>query len=394
MYNYLGFDLGTGAVKAVCWSPSRGLLARLSERLVFSSSTASCYEYDAEAHFSLVLGMMRRLAEQAEAPIAGLAFAAASGNTLICDQQGRPLTAVISWLDQRLPWQPPDDWQVRQVTGWPGIPSFPLMHLQWFKENNPALLQGSCIGMNNDFLQWRLCGRRVLDHSSATPFYLQEQSQRRWHKPFLQYYGISEEQLPQLLAPGSKIAVLKEEYWHAKLGQECFLYAGSFDHPAAARASNISKPDEMLLSCGTSWVGLYPVRRRQDVPMQELCDPFQSAHGACWAGMFSVSGIGLEIEDFILQRYGKCAQRYEQFNQEALSPDNAAAALMQDVCRRFADKLGARRPRRIVMCGGPAEGKAWPIILQKTLQLPIQTSPYQSYAGALGAAMLAAAKTV
>ncbi|NLZ60662.1 MAG: hypothetical protein GX901_08370, partial [Lentisphaerae bacterium] len=57
-------------------------------------------------------------------------------------------------------------------------------------------------------------------------------------------------------------------------------------------------------------------------------------------------------------------------------------------------KLGARRPRRIVMCGGPAEGKAWPIILQKTLQLPIQTSPYQSYAGALGAAMLAAAKTV
>ncbi|MDY0176918.1 MAG: FGGY family carbohydrate kinase, partial [Lentisphaeria bacterium] len=147
MYNYLGFDLGTGAVKAVCWSPSRGLLARLSERLVFSSSTASCYEYDAEAHFSLVLGMMRRLAEQAEAPIAGLAFAAASGNTLICDQQGRPLTAVISWLDQRLPWQPPDDWQVRQVTGWPGIPSFPLMHLQWYKENNPALLQGSCIGM-------------------------------------------------------------------------------------------------------------------------------------------------------------------------------------------------------------------------------------------------------
>ncbi len=389
MRHYLGFDLGTGAIKGVCWHPSAGVVSSLSERVKFSAPVPGYLEIDALGYLDQVLGMIGALAKSANSDIGGIAFAAASGNTLLCNMKAVPLHPIVSWLDKRLDWAPPNDWQVRQVTGWPGIPSFPLMHLEWFRRERPELLENTAVGMNNDFLVWKLSGRRALDSSSATPFYLADQQNFCWHAPYLRHYGLQASQLPELLRTGAVIGNLQAEYVADNLKAQTAIVAGSFDHPAAARAEGITRPDEMLLSCGTSWVGFYPRQKREEVPEDELCDPFQSASGGCWGAMFALSGIGVEIENFVQGRYGHTHSRYEEFNDEALARNTEARQLMRSVIDRFVAKLGTRRPRRLVMAGGPAEGKAWPQLLEEKLRQPIEISSYLSYAGAVGAAKLA-----
>ena len=168
--------------------------------------------------------------------------------------------------------------------------------------------------------------------------------------------------------------------------------AGShtFTHPAGARAANVLEPGDMLMSCGTSWVGFHPVRRREDVPENELCDTFRSASGGCWGAMFSVAKIGVEAEAFIRARYGSAADRYDAFNAEARRAGSPAREMMLAVIRRFKERFD-RHPgiRRVVLSGGPSEGETWRELIEDALKTDVELSPYRSYTGAVGAAQIA-----
>ena len=388
--NTIGLDLGTGAIKGVCWNPERGILSTASERIPFLHPQAHWEELDPNAYREQVLRIIRTLAASVDS-VDGMAFAAASGNTMLCAPDGAPRTNIISWLDNRLDWCPPQEWNVRQVCGWPPGPVFPLMHLEYFRREKPDLLASSIVAMNNDWLCWLLCGRHALDYSNASPFYLFDQKNLQYHHPFLDYYGITERQLPELVPSGSLIGTLKPELCGGALTEKTRIVAGSFDHPTAARAAGVTRPGDMLLSCGTSWVGFYAVSTRDEVPVEgELCDTFESPDGGCWGAMFSVPGIGLEIEQFVCDRYGQNAERYRAFNEEAKKAGTPARQKMQDVVLRFKERFQQHPSfRRVVVCGGPSEGETWPEVLEEVLGVPVELSPYRSHTGAVGAAMLA-----
>lgn len=390
----IGFDLGTGAVKAVRMNSSGEITASLSRRVPFLYPEPGRVENDAEEYFAVIREMLSSLAASPGEQISAVAFAAASGNTLLCDEDYRPLTPVISWLDSRLNWTPPEAWNVRQVTGWPALNIFPLMHLEYLRQNCPELLHTSKVTMSNEFVTRKLCGRSLLDRSSATAFYLVDQRTGKYHLPYLEYFGISEKQLPELTATGKLIGKLAGEYVSGSLSAETIITAGSFDHPAAARAAGITGPGELLISCGTSWVGFYPAERREDIPENELCDPFLSPHGGCWGGMFSLPGIGVEIENFIVSRFGNTPDRYEKFNEEALKPGTEEEKTVLTVIGKFKELFRNRKFHRAVMTGGPSEGAAWKHHLHRCLDMDIETSPYRGYTGAAGAALIAGKKEV
>lgn len=388
--NCIGLDLGTGAIKGVCWNDGKGILQSLFERVAFAHPAPGHVEIDPAQYRAQVVRIIGELAEAADAPVAGIAFAAASGNTLLCDAEGTPRTPIVSWLDTRLAdWMPPEAWQVRRTTGWPRIPTFPLMHLEYFRRTAPELLRASQIAMNNDFLTWALSGKHTLDASNAAPFYLWDQAAGRYAS-YLEHYGIRPGQLPEIVAPGTPAGTLKQAYQGGNLTAETVVAAGSFDHPAGARAAQVFEPGDMLMSCGTSWVGFYPVRKREDVPENELCDTFRSASGGCWGAMFSVAKIGVEVEEFVRARYGAAADRYEAFNAEARRAGSPARETMLAVIRRFKERF-ARHPgiRRVVLSGGPSEGETWRELIENELKTDVELSPYRSYTGAVGAAQIA-----
>ena len=390
--SYIGLDLGTGAIKAVLWNKKEGIISKISERVEFARPAPNFVEMDANGYLAQFMSIVEKLAAASPDDIEGIAFAAASGNTLLCDKEGNALTPIISWLDARMGEEffPQESWEVRKTTGWPALKTFPLMHLAYFKKTVPELLASSVVAMNNDYITWQLCGNHLLDSSNAAPFYMVEQETGKIAPYVKEYYGLTEDQLPRIVPPGTLAGTLLKKWQKGHLTAETRIHCGSFDHPAGARAAGIKEVGELLLSCGTSWVGFYPAAKREDVSMKELCDVFQSGSGGNWGGMFSLAKVGVEVEDFVVARYGNTPERYKLFNEEALSAGSAAYEKMKEVILRFKEKFDLHGPfTRIVISGGPSEGAAWKKYVEEFLGVPVTSSPYLSYTGAVGSAMLA-----
>ena len=426
---FLGFDLGTSALKGVLVSGDGRLLAAAKRVCVLSRPEAGRVEFDATAQFSDIVAMVKELAAQLPpgGRVESLCFAGASGNTLLCDAQGEPLSNAFSWMDTRanadncptlakllaLP--------VRQTVGWPPIPMFPLAHLAWLKENQPGLFaRAAQVGMNTDHILFRLTGRRGMDHSTATTFYLQDQEKRQWHQPFLDILGIKEAQLPELLPSGSVLGTLTEAAASLTgLDASTKVELGCFDHPAAARGCGVFAEGDLLLSCGTSWVGFYPTPKRGvALGLEMLSDPFLSPGGP-WGAMFSVPMIGGNVDQYVDKHIcpgpEPMESKYRRFDALAASapanglaldlreapaahgaaPAVLARAVMESAARLVAEKIKALaaaglHPRRVVMVGGPSNSPAWTRVVASVTGLRVELLDCRQHAGALGAALLGA----
>lgn len=420
----IGLDLGTSAIKGVLIDARGGVLAEAGVDSSFIHPHEGWVEADPERHYRNVCGVIRDLAKAAPSEPAALAMAAASGNTLLTDASGTPVMNIINWMDRRAEQQPPaalaglTSAEVAQVTGWPCVTNFPLGHLAWLKENRPALYHSAGrYGMDTDWLLWRLSGRWVMDHSTATTFHLQEQVSGTYHKPFLDRLGIPREKLSALVPSGVVAGPLTEQARHdTGLSARTALITGCFDHPAAARAVGVVEPGQLLISCGTSWVGFAPCRDRQTlIDAGMLCDPFLSGSGGPWGGIFSVPCIGRTIDWYIeniiapgephrLRLFDEAAAQAEpgaggleiDLREPPRKIDgsrrNVSRAIMEGAARLLNEKLQAARVRgfafdRAVLVGGPANSPVWPGIVSQLTGLTITTGGRS--AGARGAALLA-----
>ena len=219
-----------------------------------------------------------------------------------------------------------------------------------------------------------LCGEFALDHSSATPCYLQDQKNFCYYRPYLEKLGLREEQLSRLVPSGTVIGTLRPELAAGNLTTGTRIVAGSFDHPSAARACGIVNPDEMLLSCGTSWVGFRPARERKIVP-GTLADPYMFHEGGNWGEIRSWGKVGLALEAWIVEHYTEAPDRYRRFGDDALATDGPARAKMLDTVKTFRAKaFPEARFLRIVLAGGPSESPAWRKYLAENWQCRIELS--------------------
>jgi len=421
----IGLDLGTSAIKGALLDAAGGCALRSVERATrYRHPHPEWVEADAEELYNDLTGVIRELAAASPAPVRALAAAAASGNTLLADAQGRPLTPVINWMDRRCAGKPPPALagltpaDVRRVTGWPCVDSFPLAHLAWLRAHRPALLDRAAhVCMNTDWLLFRLTGQWAMDDSTAATFHLLDQPARRWHRPYLERLGVTEPQLSRVTPSGTAVGPLTAAAAaDTGLTTETVAVAGCFDHPAAARAVGVSQPGRLLLSCGTSWVGLTPHGDRDAILAAELlCDPFLSDRGGPWAGIFSVPAIGPVINWYVDRLIAPGERdRLRIFDESAaqaapgadglvinlLEPPRPVAgsraaisrAVMEGAARALRDKLLALAPHgfrsnQAVMVGGPSKSPVWPGILAELSGLKLTVG--SAHAGAVGAALLA-----
>lgn len=382
----IGLDLGTGATKAVLWDGGK-IAASASLEIDFIREGE---KVTIESHSWLEknLSLIFSLAEKADSPIAAVAMCAASGNTLATDENGTPLCNIISWLDGRKIEESPAE-NLHEIVGWPWVKGFPYTHIKELQKEFPQIFSGKKhICMNNDLLQYHLCGKWALDHSSATPFYLQDQRSFSYYRPFLEALSLKEEELSILVPSCSCIGKLKKELQKGFLTENTSIVAGSFDHPSAARACGVVNEGEMLISCGTSWVGFAPVKERV-IQTGYLADPFMAHEGGCWGLIRSWSRIGLELEAWIVENYGKEKDRYQKFNDEALTGGKAKEKMLETAFTFRERAFTGKKFSRIVLCGGPSESEAWRKYIAEVWEAEIEVSPFDKYTGAAGAAKMA-----
>jgi xylulokinase len=277
---------------------------------------------------------------------------------------------------------------------------------------------------------YRLSGRWGMDYSTATTFYLIDQVNRRWHRPYLDMLEIPEEAISKLGPSGSVLGPLtREGAEDTGLSEDTLVALGAFDHPSAARGTGFTRVGDLLLSCGTSWVGFYPIEHRDPAIAQRLLvDPFLSPDGP-WATMISIPEIGRRIdwyiENLVLLEEENPEEKYTIFSESSekvppgakgvyinpfldskhipqseidlhanRSRDEIARAVMEGPALRMRYNIerlaeAGIKADRIAMVGGPAESPNWPRVMAEITGLELKLVNGQT-AGAVGAAILAA----
>lgn len=432
----IGLDLGTSAVKGLLVSSDGAILAREKVATEYTRPGLGRVEFSADGHFELVCDCIRKLSSKipGDGHVVGLSMAAASGNALLLDPEDKPLGNAISWMDMRAGKEYKDLLEplgidtIYETVGWPGIPAFPLTQFLWKQRNEPEVFKkaGRKI-MQLTYIFYRLTGEWGVDRSTASTYYLQNQVEKKWHAPFLEAVELEESSMPRLMDSGSVLGALSgrvAEKTGLAAGTKVVL--GAFDHPCAARGVGVFEPGDMLLSCGTSWVGLFPHDDRSlAVKNSMLIDSFLRDHGP-WLPFFSIPSVGIAVDWFVDNVIAKeiaPGAKYDCFGELARSspagangliinptipnPENPeqekafkgrstgeiARALMEGLAFEVKAKMEALSlsgvsADRITMVGGPSESKAWPQIVADATGLSVSLLNGQT-AGAMGAAILA-----
>ena len=97
----MGLDLGTTFSKGVVMGADGREYASARRMNRYDHPAEGWVEMEAGKWLDEVFGLIRELAAAAPGPVRALAFSCASGNTLLCDEEGRPVTSIINWMDQR-----------------------------------------------------------------------------------------------------------------------------------------------------------------------------------------------------------------------------------------------------------------------------------------------------
>ncbi|NQT92000.1 MAG: hypothetical protein HQ559_04500, partial [Lentisphaerae bacterium] len=400
------------------------VLAEAGAESVFLHPRDGWVEVEPEQHYRNVCRVIRELAGTAPGEIAALAMAAASGNTLLTEEDGTPLTNIINWMDKRAEQDLPAVLadltvaEVARITGWPCITIFPLGHLGWLHENRPDLCRDAGrYAMDTDWLLHRLTGRWIMDPSTASTFMLYEQTSGTWHEPYLEMLDIRQDQLSELVDSGVVVGPLTADALRdTGLSPQTRLVTGSFDHPGAARSVGVLSPGELMLSCGTSWVGFTPFMDRQVMLEAGLiCDPFLSSKGGPWGGIFSVPYIGRTVDWYVDHVIAPGEEdKMRVFNESAAEAEpgagglridlqadpgpvdasraNVSRAVMESAARLLNEKIVELKEHgfhysRAVMVGGPSNSPIWPGIVQEITGIDLTVGTRS--AGAGGAAVLA-----
>ena len=186
------------------------------------------------------------------------------------------------------------------------------------------------------------------------------------------------------------------------------------------------KEGDLLLSCGTSWVGFFPIiDREKALELKVLIDPYLSDDTGQWGAIFSLPKLGIEIDNWInkLAESNKISEteKFEFFNHEAGKSNSGANSLIINIENDLSDEIlknntaadvaravmesaakmlkneikkinsAGITTQNIVMVGGPTNSSIWPGIISEITGIKIKLGNGE-YAGAIGAAKMAKEK--
>ncbi|MBR0277667.1 MAG: hypothetical protein IJQ50_04320, partial [Clostridia bacterium] len=306
----------------------------------------------------------------------------------------------------------PDD-EIYKTVGWRKSYGFPFSAMAYLKETEPRITEKfDVMCMSIEYLNYRLTGKWGITRSMGTPFFMIEQEKGKYYKPFLDAIGITEDKLPPIMENYSVLGNLTDDAaLKTGLTANTKVVLGTFDHPAAARGAGVFEENEVLLSCGTSWVALIPFNTREKpIKKNMLVDPFMYPYGN-WCGMKSLTSIAEKIEACKKKYFGEIS--YKDFDElvaksgfgaNGLSIDvDDPCDLPSDVCqcciaraiseaaaiklRDMLEELNVQA-KSIRIVGGITNSKEWLSVISEICDTKVEVVNGEC-AGAAGAALMA-----
>ena len=420
---FIGLDIGTSAVKGVLLTEQGKILAVASK--IFNYDVSAIGKFlNHEEFVNDCFYVIKSLAEKkGNNKIRAICPCGASGNLIFLDDKFNPYTPIISWQNEiedeefSSYYSDKECEEIYQTVGWPVINSFPIAYFPYIAKNKSNIIKNAkIICMSIEYLNYVLTGNFGISNSMATPFYLVDQERGVYDDKLLNKFGIKSKQLPPILPKGSILGTVKDEVADAlELSRNVKVILGSFDHPSGATGAGVFDTNQILISCGTSWVLFFPLNcRSKAIKTGLLVDRFM-INKTDYCVMKSIPSLSLEIEKLIKyhlgdisykeldeliekSKYGSNGLKFNFDKSDYSIADNysksdIARAIYESAARMLKQNLSECEElglsgNRLVLVGGITNSKVCVKVISEVLQKNIIVINGVS-AGAVGAAMLA-----
>lgn len=257
--NFAGLDVGTTGTKVIVVNEYGNLIASAYQNYDLWMPHEGWSELNPDDIWNACKKVLREVALQTNGQIDSIAVSSHAQAVIPIDAKGRTLYNFISTVDTRTEkefqfWKnTKDEFDYYLKTGLPFSPIYTANKILWLKSNCPTVFsRASRFLCAQDFVNWKLTGRAVMDYSLAGRGMLFNAQQKKWDADILEIIGISPVQLAELLPSGAEVGpLLPEVAAETRLTEGTRIYSGGHDQTCGCIGSGVFKPGQAMNSCGT-----------------------------------------------------------------------------------------------------------------------------------------------
>lgn len=276
---FVGVDIGTTSVKAVVFDAAGRVLAHHTGGYALHTPAPLIAEQDPEEICAATLAAIAHAVARSGATpgdVAVVSFSAAMHSLIAVDGDGRPLTASITWADNRSAASADrirrehDGQSIYRRTGTPIHPMSPLAKLHWLRHEWPEMFARAArfIGIK-EYIFFRLFRCYLVDYSIASATGLFNLQRLDWDEGALRVAGITAERLSTPVPITHRVTGLAADVAESMgLGRDTTFIVGANDGALSNLGVGAVRKGEVAVTIGTSGA----VRAVVDKP---LTDPAQ-----------------------------------------------------------------------------------------------------------------------
>ena len=215
-------DIGTTALKTALYSQNGDFVAGCSREYAFVTPEPGQAELAAEVYTeTLAAGIGSLLSDTGIDPsdIEVIGFSTQGETMLLLDEQNRPLRRAVLWCDTRATAEAAEiaehfgQKEIREHTGQVGAdPIWPGAKLLWIRKHEPQVFEKTArIVQLEGWFTLLLTGRAAGEDSIlGSSVYFDIRTRTYWPQ-MMEYLGIREEQLPEIVLPGAIVGQVTAE---------------------------------------------------------------------------------------------------------------------------------------------------------------------------------------
>lgn len=250
-----GLDIGTSGCKISLYDEN-GCFVRGSYTEYNVSRKNGLHEIDVTEIFNSVKKVIRDVAEKNIAAIAVTSF----GETFtMLDKDDLPCAPSMLYTDPRGKEQCQKltdvfgDETLAVKTGAKAHEMYSLPKMMWIRENLPdCYKKAEKILLMQDYIIYKLCGKRKIDHSLAARTICFDIENKCWDDALLDFAGIDKNLLSEPVPTGTAAETIKPSLAREfGLSEDTVIVCGSHDQIAAMCGANIRTNEQVMDGTGT-----------------------------------------------------------------------------------------------------------------------------------------------
>lgn len=250
----LSIDIGTTAIKGAVIGEDGIIYGTETSEYPLTTLPTGEVEADLQLYIDAFAGAVRGAVRQAEADpknITCVGFSSAAETCVFLDENNEPLCKVIAWMDTRATEEAKylsAHFNKKDIVSKVGFDDFyaihPVSKILAVKNKTPEIFARTrMFAQIKDYFVFRLTGAWYTDHSTTSDHGYFDITNRCYWKEMLEFTGIREEYLPQLVEPGTEVGTItKKAAAEYGLDPDTRINVGAFDQGCGAiGAGNIRK---------------------------------------------------------------------------------------------------------------------------------------------------------